>query len=111
MYLHLGQAVLVPFHDVIGVFDLDITSQSHLTRGFLERAEREGSVTNVSDELPKSFIVCHPPVGARGQAPGAAAGAPVPAAHRKGERAAHQVHISQLASSTLLRRAEGNSFE
>ena len=41
MYLHLGQAVVVPFHDVIGVFDLDITSQSHLTRGFLERAERE----------------------------------------------------------------------
>lgn len=42
MYLHLGQSVVVPFRDVLGVFDLDNTSSSHLTRAFLERAEKEG---------------------------------------------------------------------
>ena len=47
MYLHLGQSVVVPFRDVIGVFDMDNTTSSHLTRKFLERAEREGDRKSV----------------------------------------------------------------
>ena len=41
MYLHLGQSVVVPFQDVVGVFDLDNTTSSIHTRKFLERAEKE----------------------------------------------------------------------
>lgn len=86
MYLHLGQSVVVPYAAVIGIFDLDNTTQSHRTRAFLERAEREGRLISLGDDLPKSFVLCRdgdgPPV----------------------------VYISQLASSTLLRRVEGNSF-
>ena len=37
MYLHLGQSVVVPYGDIIGIFDLDNTTQSHLTRTFLAR--------------------------------------------------------------------------
>ena len=40
MYLHLGQGVVVPYRDVLALFDLDNTSASHLTRRFLERAEQ-----------------------------------------------------------------------
>jgi len=87
MYLHLGQSVVVPLRDVIGIFDLDNSSAAHLTRRFLERAEREGRVVNVSDELPKSFALCK----SRGEAP--------------------QIYISQLSSATLLKRAESNTFE
>ena len=87
MYLHLGQSVVVPFRDVIGVFDLDNTSSSHLTRAFLERAEKEGRVVNVSDDLPRSFVLC---ASARGEG---------------------TVYLSQLSAATLLRRAESNSFE
>ena len=29
MYLHLGKGTVVPKKDVVGIFDLDITSQSH----------------------------------------------------------------------------------
>ena len=50
MYLHLGQTTVVPFHDVIGVFDLDITSQSHITRAFLSQAEQNKNVVNVSED-------------------------------------------------------------
>ena len=32
MYLHLGQGVVVPYRDVLALFDLDNTSASHLTR-------------------------------------------------------------------------------
>ena len=87
MYLHLGQSVVVPFRDVVGIFDLDNTTSSHLTRKFLTQAEREGRVVNVSDDLPKSFVLCESSAGDR------------------------RVYISQLSPATLLRRAESNSFE
>lgn len=48
MYLHLGQSVVVPFRDVVGIFDLDNTTSSIHTRKFLERAEKEGRVVDVS---------------------------------------------------------------
>ena len=56
MYLHLGQGVVVPYRDVLALFDLDNTSASHLTRRFLERAEQAGQVVNVAEDLPKSFV-------------------------------------------------------
>ncbi len=58
MYLHLGQSVVVPFQDVIGIFDLDNASWSHRTRSFLERAEKEGRVVNAAADLPRSFVLC-----------------------------------------------------
>ena len=58
MYLHLGQNVVVPTKDVIGIFDLDNTTGSHITRAFLKNAEKAGQIVNISDDLPKSFIVC-----------------------------------------------------
>ena len=88
MYLHLGQSVVVPHRGIIGIFDLDNTSASHLTRAFLERAEREGRIINVSEELPNAFVLC----GAQ-----------------SGEKPL--VYLSQLSPATLLRRAESNSFE
>lgn len=96
MYLHLGQSVVAHHSDVIGVFDLDITSQSHLTRAFLTRAEKEKRVVNVSEELPKSFVLCRPGRGRRSA--------------RAGE-SLHTVYISQLSAGTLAGRAERNLFE
>jgi len=58
VYLHLGQNVGVPEEDVIGIFDLDNTTCSSITRKFLSYAQRAGQVIAVTDELPKSFIVC-----------------------------------------------------
>jgi len=58
MYLHLGQNVVVPETDVIGIFDLDNTTCSRITRDFLSGAERSGRIISVSEELPNSFVVC-----------------------------------------------------
>lgn len=57
MYLHLGQNVMVRGRDVIGIFDLDNTTWSFRTRRLLDRAEREGRVAAVGDDLPRSFVV------------------------------------------------------
>jgi hypothetical protein len=44
MYIHLGRDYVLNDRDIIGIFDLDITSQSGITRHFLDGAEREGVV-------------------------------------------------------------------
>ncbi len=87
MYLHLGKNVVVAKKDVIMVCDLDNASYSHITRAYLGAAEKAGQVMNVCDDLPKSFVVCQTAQG--GQA----------------------LYLSQLASSTLLKRAETISLE
>ena len=61
MYLHLGQNTIVPYNSIIGIFDLDITSQSKITRNFLASEENAKRVVNVSEELPRSVIVCSEP--------------------------------------------------
>lgn len=87
MYLHLGSSVVIPQREVLGIYDLDNSSWSHITRSFLAKAEREGRVVSVGDDLPKSFLVCE---------------------DRRGEII---VYLSQLSSATLLRRVESGSFE
>ena len=58
MYIHLGQEKVVRSADLIGIFDLDNTTVSRHTRDFLNRAERAGQVSNVAQDIPKSFVVC-----------------------------------------------------
>lgn len=87
MYLHLGQSLVIPFSNILGIFDLDNASYSHHTRNFLRKAEEEGRVVNVSDELPKSFVLC------------------------KKQKNEVWVYISQLSSATLLKRAEAGLGE
>ena len=83
MYLHLGQEVVVRQQDVVGVFDMDNTTISRYTRGFLTKAQKAGQVVTVSPELPRSFAVCAPPRGGR-----------------------QTVYISQLAPRTLQKRSK-----
>ena len=57
MYLHMGQDFIVREQEIIGIFDIDTTSTGNRTREFLERAENEGAVVSMSNDIPKSFIV------------------------------------------------------
>ena len=85
MYLHLGQNTIVRDKDIIGIFDLDITSQSIRTRKFLNNAEKRGEVFAVTDDIPKSFVV-------------------------SGHRGRQRIYISQLSTATLLRRSESSEL-
>ena len=80
-YLHLGKGTLVREDEIVGIFDLDITSQSHLTRKFLSAADKAGQVINAAEDIPKSFVLCR----------------------REGKT---RVYLSQMACATLLKRAE-----
>ena len=39
MYLHIGRNQMLAERRIIGIFDLEITSQSKTTRAFLDRAQ------------------------------------------------------------------------
>lgn len=79
MYLHLGAVTSVRTDTILGIFDLDTTTVQKHSREYLNRAEKEGRVVNVSPyELPKSFVVC--------------------------EEDGIKVYLSQLSSGTLLGR-------
>lgn len=82
-YLHIGMNVMVDPRRVIGIFDLDKTSTSKLTRRFLDGAEKEGVVQSACEDIPRSFVVCDHPY------------------HRQ------IIYLSQLNSQTLLKRAQG----
>ena len=86
MYLHLGKGTVVSKTEIVAIFDLDITSQSHLTRKYLSMAEKSGQVVNVSEDIPKSFVVCE----------------------RGGKRT---LYLSQMSSATLLKRAEADTVQ
>lgn len=85
MYLHLGESVVLKDTDIIGIFDLDNTTVSKISRDFLSSKEKERKVINVSDKLPKSFLV--------GEWDGD-----------------EKVYISQISPSTLYKRNEDYYF-
>ena len=58
VYLYLGGGAVIENTRLIGVFDLDNTSWSHLTRRYLSQAEQAGLVENVAEDIPRSFAVC-----------------------------------------------------
>ena len=58
MYLHVGSETIVSERNIIGIFDLENTSVSKFTRDFLRKKQEEGRVVNVTNEIPKSFVVC-----------------------------------------------------
>lgn len=56
MYLHLGREKVVKTSEIIGIFDIENTSVSKITREFLNSFS-PSQVVNVSEDLPKSFVV------------------------------------------------------
>ena len=56
VYLDIGAAALED-ERIVGIFDLDNTSWSWITREFLSRAERDGKVRNAAEDLPRSFVL------------------------------------------------------
>lgn len=85
MYLHLGQDTVVKKKDIIGIFDMDTTTVSKISRDYLNLAEKQKKTVNVSFELPKSFVVVK-------------------------ENGEQKIYISQLSSQTLEKRSKSKKI-
>lgn len=73
--------MVVNDRDIVGIFDLDYCSVDRRTRDFLSRAQKEGRIVDVSQEIPKSFIVVRSDDG-------------------------EKVYITNISPATLTRRSE-----
>lgn len=80
MYVSLGKDSIISTESIVGIFDLDITSQSHITRSYLGKAEKKGNVINAAEDIPKSFVICDD----------------------------GKVYLGQMSSSTLQKRIDNN---
>ncbi len=81
MYLHLGGQTVVKLRDIVAILDLETTSVSKKTKEFLRINENNGKILNVSEDIPKSYVICS-------------------------EKGKTKIYVSQMSSSTLLKRAE-----
>lgn len=80
MFLHLGGDHIINTKELIGIFDIENTSVSKITKKFLSTASKKKRVVNCSYEMPKSFAVC------------------------LDNDLTETVYISQLSCATLLKR-------
>ena len=82
MFLHLGQDIVIRMKDIVGIFDLETSTISNTTRDYLAAAQKAGLVISISDEIPKSFVLC------------------------RDSRGKTTVYTSQISTATLLKRSE-----
>lgn len=80
MYLHLGQDTVVKTDEIVGIFDIETSTISKISRKYLADAQKAGHIVNVSMEMPKSFVLCCD------------------------KKKKVTVYISQISSTTLLKR-------
>ena len=57
MYLHVGNGKIIRTRDVIGIFDMDNTTVSSVTRHFLNTKQKQLMIETAAVELPKSFVL------------------------------------------------------
>ncbi|KZL93013.1 extracellular matrix regulator RemB [Clostridium magnum] len=86
MFLHLGENIVVPIKDIIGIFDVETSMYSSDTTQFLRMAEEDGFVQRITKDKPKSFIIAE--------------------VDKKSK-----IYLSPISSSTLTKRSETLYYE
>lgn len=57
-YFQLEKGESIDKNEIIGIFDIETASVSVNTKDFFRRKEDEKGVVSLSNDLPKSFLVC-----------------------------------------------------
>ena len=82
-YLHLGKDTSIEIKNIVGIFDMDTSTVSQITRKYLSKAEKSDITVSAGEELPKSFVL-----------------------YKKGD--GFEVCFSQLSTGSLLGRSSKN---
>lgn len=85
MFLHLGEETVITTDEIIGIFDMDNTTVSKITRDYLSSMQKNKKIIDVSYDLPKSFILC-----------------------KNKETGEDIIYISPISTQTLLKRIQTN---
>lgn len=58
MFVFLGGDHTVNSGEIIGIFDIERCSVSRTTADYLGKCQKSGKIVNVSQDMPKAFVVC-----------------------------------------------------
>ena len=56
-YLHIGNGITIKKNGIIGIFDLDSSTVSGVTRKYISANERKGKILYGDSDLPRAFIL------------------------------------------------------
>ena len=84
-YFHIGNGVTVKKSDVIGVFDLDTSTVSAITKKYINQKEKEGRLSYSDSDLPRSFILTE-------------------------EAGEYKIKLSRISTQGIKTRAEGDDI-
>lgn len=89
MFLHLGKNLIVHVKDIIAIIDIKTVRTSEDTGRFMEIADEEGFIKNVSGDEPKSMVICEKTMGR----------------NSNNKTGVSVVYLSSISSTTLNKRA------
>ena len=89
MYLHIGNGITIRKNKVIGIFDLDSSTVSSITKKYINKNEKEGNIGYGDSDLPRTFILHE---------------------EGEGESKSYKIKLSRISSQGLKQRAEGNDL-
>ena len=53
----MGRDTVLPADDVIGIFDLDIITVQKDSRNFINQAQKQGEIKDLTTDLPVTFVL------------------------------------------------------
>ena len=87
-YLHIGNGITIKKSGIIGIFDLDSSTVSGITRKYISENERKGRILYGDSDLPRAFILYD--------------------GDGEGD---HRIRLSRISSGGLKQRAENDYNE
>lgn len=57
MYLNVGLNTMIKKNHIIGIFDIENTTGSLITKKFLAYSQRRNQVVSVGNDFPRSYIL------------------------------------------------------
>jgi hypothetical protein len=85
MYLHIGNGKNVRKKDIIGIFDLDTSTISKITKKYINKKQKKGELEYLDSDLPRSFLLVE-------------------------EKEGYKIKLSRISATGLRLRAEGNDI-
>ena len=89
MYLHIGNGITIRKNKVIGIFDLDSSTVSSITKKYINKNEKEGNIIYGDSDLPRTFVLHE---------------------EGSGEEKKYKIKLSRISSQGLKIRAEGDDY-
>ena len=89
MYLHIGNGITVRKKSIIGIFDLDSSTVSAVTKKYINKNEKDGNIIYGDSDLPRTFVLHEECAGAEKR---------------------YKIKLSRISSQSLKIRAEGDDY-